>query len=407
MISKVVIINDASIAKGGATGLALLSARLLTNRGIKVCFISGDAGADFSEFGGNFSAYPIGEEHILKKSKLQALKSGLYNVRSSNFLKAWIREHDDEKTIYHVHGWSKILSPSLFNGLARVRNRTVIHAHDFFLACPNGAYMDYKSMQICNRVPLGYDCITTNCDKRSYQEKIWRMARQYGLTRSMRNREDWAKILLIHEEMIPGLKRAGYHPDRLRTIRNPVTPFSDDRVPVEDNSMFFYVGRVEAEKGITDLLTAAQSQNIDLTVIGDGPLLEQLRNQYPQFVFTGWQESKKIKHHIKNARCVVMPSRYPEPFGLVAAEAIKSGIPVILPDTALLSKDLIAAGSGISFESANADALSAALRKVQAMSRTQIKELSTAAFTNTLVGLSPNDWAEALLATYEEVLHVQ
>ncbi|WP_444430903.1 hypothetical protein ACTTAM_08565 [Rhodobacter capsulatus] len=42
---KVVILNDASVARGGATGLALLQARLLRARGLAVVFASADRGA--------------------------------------------------------------------------------------------------------------------------------------------------------------------------------------------------------------------------------------------------------------------------------------------------------------------------------------------------------------------------
>ena len=41
---KVVIINDVSVARGGATALALLEARLLSERGVVVTFATGDGG---------------------------------------------------------------------------------------------------------------------------------------------------------------------------------------------------------------------------------------------------------------------------------------------------------------------------------------------------------------------------
>lgn len=40
-----------------------------------------------------------------------------------------------------------------------------------------------------------------------------------------------------------------------------------------------------------------------------------------------------------------MASRYPEPFGLVAAEASMSGLPVILSDTAFLAEEVEKLGS--------------------------------------------------------------
>ena len=44
-IDRVVIINDLSEARGGATAIALESLRLLEEQGIETAFISGDDGA--------------------------------------------------------------------------------------------------------------------------------------------------------------------------------------------------------------------------------------------------------------------------------------------------------------------------------------------------------------------------
>ncbi len=41
---RIVLINDASVARGGATGLAVLAAELLRARGHSVAFLSGDGG---------------------------------------------------------------------------------------------------------------------------------------------------------------------------------------------------------------------------------------------------------------------------------------------------------------------------------------------------------------------------
>ena len=47
-IDQVVVINDASVAKGGATGMVLEMLRHLDERGLKTIFICGDDGIGFS-----------------------------------------------------------------------------------------------------------------------------------------------------------------------------------------------------------------------------------------------------------------------------------------------------------------------------------------------------------------------
>jgi glycosyltransferase involved in cell wall biosynthesis len=52
-----------------------------------------------------------------------------------------------------------------------------------------------------------------------------------------------------------------------------------------------------------------------------------------------------------------MPSRMPEPYGLVAAEALMSGIPVIVSSNALIATEVENNGAGLVFESGDADSL--------------------------------------------------
>ena len=63
---------------------------------------------------------------------------------------------------------------------------------------------------------------------------------------------------MIHEKMADLLIRSGYPRDRLVTFRNPAVGFTGKRIPVERNRTIYFVGRLEAEKGIEDAITAAK-----------------------------------------------------------------------------------------------------------------------------------------------------
>ena len=52
-----------------------------------------------------------------------------------------------------------------------------------------------------------------------------------------------------------------------------------------------------------------------------------------------------------------MPSRMPEPYGLVAAEALMSGIPVIVSSNALIAAEVERNGAGLVFKSGDAGSL--------------------------------------------------
>ncbi|MGE5475475.1 MAG: glycosyltransferase family 4 protein [Bacteroidales bacterium] len=89
--------------------------------------------------------------------------------------------------------------------------------------------------------------------------------------------------------------------------------------------LFLYVGRVAVEKNIQAFL------DLDLpgskVVVGDGPLLEQLRRQHPAVRFTGAKFGEDLAQHYAAADVFVFPSRT-DTFGLVLLEALAAGLPV-------------------------------------------------------------------------------
>ncbi|MFD2135378.1 glycosyltransferase [Novosphingobium resinovorum] len=98
---------------------------------------------------------------------------------------------------------------------------------------------------------------------------------------------------------------------------------------------------------------------------------------------------------------LVMPSRYPEPFGLVAIEATWSGLPVILAETALLAQDIVDRGAGISVDPRDTSGFAAAIRRLMQDDRAT-REMSEAGYAKTRVlALTPKLWLDRV----EAILH--
>lgn len=400
-ISRIVIINDVSQALGGATGLALLSARRLLAAGYDVTWVCGDAGdaPDLVAAGARIVAGGRGK--LLTRSRRDAATRGIHDGQMRTLMADLIAEADDPGTVYHVHGWAQILSPAIFQALAPVAARTFIHAHDMFLACPNGVYMDYQRNQACTRVPLGLSCLTTQCDKRSYLHKSWRVARQMALRRCLRRDLPWAGIVAIHPAMVPRLMRAGYGSDLFTVLRNPADAFSNTRIRAEDNRGLAYVGRLEPDKGALDLAHAAQRTGQSVTFVGDGTLRPVLESEFPDMPVLGWQAPEAIGPLIAQARALVMPSHHPEPFALVLPEAIQSGLPVIVADTALMAHEIEAAGLGLSVNVFDTDAFDAALIRLRDMPNDAVATISQQGFARSdRLANSVDDWIAALVDLY-------
>ena len=89
--------------------------------------------------------------------------------------------------------------------------------------------------------------------------------------------------------------------------------------------LFLYAGRVALEKNLEAFLS------LDLpgtkAVVGGGPQLEDLRQRYPQAVFTGPKFGEDLAEHYASADVFIFPS-LTDTFGNVLLEALACGVPV-------------------------------------------------------------------------------
>ncbi|TAX73412.1 glycosyltransferase [Rhizobium leguminosarum] len=404
-IDRVVIIDDYSVARGGATALAALSAKLFRELDIPVTYICGDDAANVELVALGVSMVGLNSRDLLSAERAKAFVTGIHNGAAVRMVANWLAANDTANTVYHVHGWHQILSPAIFRALLPVARRCVVHAHDFFTACPNGAFFDYQAQEICLRRPLGGSCIATACDKRSYSHKLWRAARGSNILRLLKDRADFGRIILLHEKMASFLVGAGYRPERLTTIRNPVAPLSIKRIEAEANDEFVFIGRLDEEKGIEDAVAATRKAGVRLCVIGDGPLMPLVAASGDHVRAVGWQSHAEIGPTIRKARALLMPSRYPEPFGLVAIEAARSGLPVIMSRNAFLAEEMQRAGMAIACDTADESVFADTLTRFSQMPRHEVRAMSERAFR-----LSPDlastheEWRDALLAEYHSLV---
>lgn len=400
-IERIVVINDSTVARGGATTLAVLCAKLLRQRGLDVTYFAGDEGdVDGSLGAEGIDAIGLGNTTLLKSSTVGALSRGLYNICAYRALSDWIARNDTPRTVYHLHGWQQILSPAIFRALRAVSDRTLFHAHDYFLVCPNGGQMNYSTGTACSLRPMSWQCISTNCDKRNGAHKLWRVARH-----GIRNVIDDLKgvevrIALIHRRMTEAFVHYGVLPSNLSEIANPSIPFSSNRVKAESNREFHFVGRLVAEKGINEFLTAARTAGVPVRVMGDGPLRQMLATAYPEFVFEGWCSRERLTEIVQTARMLVMPSLYPEPFGLVVPEAVSSGIPVLIAESALLAADVVRNRVGLTIDPGNGEQFAKSLNAL-ALNNDLVGAMSKEGFENASgLATGPQQWISKIIENY-------
>lgn len=135
------------------------------------------------------------------------------------------------------------------------------------------------------------------------------------------------------------LIQQGFNPERVHCIQNAVQELTLESRHGESRhgNDFVFMGRVCAEKGIDKLLEAWEfykanfSGTEKLHVIGDGPLLSELKNDYAdaRTIFYGYLDQNEISQVMKDAHVGVIPNVWEEPFGKVALDFLKFGLRIV------------------------------------------------------------------------------
>jgi glycosyltransferase involved in cell wall biosynthesis len=117
------------------------------------------------------------------------------------------------------------------------------------------------------------------------------------------------------------------------------------------SSEMVFAGRVSDAKGAEVLkYIMSTMKHIKFHIIGDGPKLNELK-KFSQIyncnnvIFWGKQEYEETLRIISGATCTIVPSQMGEPFGLVAAESMALGVPVVSSNMGELN-NLVSNGGG-------------------------------------------------------------
>lgn len=277
---------------------------------------AGDAGAGVAD------VRAFGSDHVALQTWLQ-----LANPFVMARLNRELREFQPEALV--VANFAYHLSPVVFRPARTVP--TVVLAFDYKPVCPLGTRL-LPSRTLCEQSP-GTVCWRRGCVSLPHH---LRDRPRYALVR--RGLARAGVVVAPSRWMQEELARHGVPSTVLRPLVAPPPP-DYRRVPATVPT-FVYSGRLSPEKGVDVLLAAFRRVLSDapaarLRIIGDGPLrptLQRMAAEEPlsaAVTFEGWQPFATVERALAEAWALVAPSVWAEPYGLVAAEAIQRGVPVV------------------------------------------------------------------------------
>ncbi len=222
----------------------------------------------------------------------------------------------------------------------------VLVAHNYYGTCISGSKCTtFPRPQPCQR-RFGTACLAHYFPRRCGGLSPLRMWQSYRLQQArLKLLPSYQAVAVLSDHMRREYLRHGLSADRVVRI-SPQLASTDPGIlegPLAwppDEYRLVMVGRCERLKG-GDLLIQALPQIADklhrpiqLRGLGDGPergrwerLAVGLRTPVVRAEFAGWVSPERVTAVVRDSHLIVVPSVWPEPFGLVGLEAGRHGVP--------------------------------------------------------------------------------
>jgi len=259
------------------------------------------------------------------------LGAGLADAAAADAAAAW------RPDLVFVQG---LESPDLERRLV-TEHPAALFTHSYYGTCVSGFKRHaFPFPEPCGRV-MGPACLLLYVPRRCGGLDPRTTLRLYRLQEARRALlPRYRAVVTGSEHMRREFAAHGVTPERLFVTPMPPTGVAPDPAPPaprEIGDRLLYLGRLTALKGVAQLLLEIPlaerrlGRPLGLDVAGEGPeedrLRETARRRGVAAVFHGWVDPARRLELLRQADLLVVPSLWPEPFGLVGVEAACVGLP--------------------------------------------------------------------------------
>lgn len=280
-----------------------------------------------------------------------ALASGVValSVAESGVAAVLARLREWQPDVVYVHG----LSDPEFEAQLQALAPAVLFGHGYYGTCISGEKTHrLPVIQPCTR-SFGAECLALYYPRRcgglnpltlskdyARQRRRWRLLRTYAavLTHSEHMRQEYLRHGAARGEV--------FNCSVTTDDRAAIPAFHPTLVPMDRVHVphLVFAGRMDPLKGGEQFLRAAARTigdvpaGLRITLAGDGSerarweaVARDLCACHDQLSihFTGWLGPAGVARLLSTADILVMPSLWPEPFGLIGQEANRHGVPVV------------------------------------------------------------------------------
>ncbi len=234
--------------------------------------------------------------------------------------------------LIHAHNIYGRLTSAIIDAAERKDVPVVLTAHDYKSVCPS--YLMLNHGQICERCKNGryFHCVLTKCHRNSYLDSAIYTTESY-FNKLFRKYAGVRFILCPSEFLKRKLILMGVQENKLVVIRN-FLDYTAYRPKYGTTNYILYAGKLTHEKGVLTLIRAIEGLDIEVRIVGDGPLRRAYeeyvkKNKISNVIFEGFQTGEALQTLFRNAAFHVVPSACYENAPMTILEAFAYGKPVI------------------------------------------------------------------------------
>jgi len=357
------IVNTFYYPRGGAPVYGLNLASMLRQQGHNVIPFSMKSPHNLqSPYEDYFVDYIDFREELSGgiKNSMKVLRRIFYFKQARENIEKLLSQHKID--IVHLNNFLHHIGLSIIQPIKERNIPIVWSLHDHILVCPNTNLFDDKRKCACDICSSNFRRYILpwirRCKKNSFGASL--LASMEALYNSLfRVSGIPEKFIAPSNFLMEQHKKMGFDISNFEVVPNFVE-IEHFQPHYEPGDYLFYFGRLSAEKGVENLIRAANMIKIPLVIAGSGPQQEELKKLSQDLQsdtkFLGFIQGEKLREAIYNSRIVVLPSVCYENAPLMILETYASGKPVVGSDIGGIT-EMIPPEVGKLFPSGDIDAM--------------------------------------------------
>lgn len=263
--------------------------------------------------------------------------------------------------IIHCHNTFPLISPSVYYAARKMKKPIIQTIHNFRFLCPAGIF--YREGKICEK------CLEKNNFKSAIKNKCYRNSKIQTLIMT--------NMLRVHR-MLGTYKRINYifltefNKSKFKKLLDldasnifikpnfvdskKISPIKNNKNKNKNKNKFIYMGRLEDNKGIKELITFWNKleSKYELHIYGDGTLdkyvIEESRKNN-KIKFLGFKSQEEIFGDLNSSYGLIFPSTCYEGFPMTITECMALGKPILSTNIGNQNSIMEESKGGVTYQS--------------------------------------------------------